>query len=253
VSDKQFSDEFLNAFVDDQLAPDEKSRAYPQISENEALNRRVCELRKVRDLVQLAYKNPPSSPRRALAGVRASGIGNAIAAGLLLFVGIALGWTLHKPVDGTSTPEPQEALRGVVPAVTKTPLVIAHNGARSQEAKVLFHLSSGNVDRMREVLDEAEGLLKLYRESHQAARVEIVANGRGVNLLRSDVSPYAARIRELHARYPNLTFAACENSLAELEKEEGFRAHLVPEATRIDSGVATIIELQQEGWAYIQV
>ena len=44
----EFSNEFLNAFLDNQLTLEEKERAYLRISQDEALNRRVCELRKSR-------------------------------------------------------------------------------------------------------------------------------------------------------------------------------------------------------------
>lgn len=57
--DTQFSDEFLNAFVDDQITLREKSVAYARLNRDEELSRRVCELRKLRDLIQLAYRQPP--------------------------------------------------------------------------------------------------------------------------------------------------------------------------------------------------
>jgi uncharacterized protein len=71
---KRFSDEFLNAFVDNQLAPEEKSRAFVEISQDEDLNRQVCELRKMHDLVQHAYRSrrTPAPPARVSTGVSAS-------------------------------------------------------------------------------------------------------------------------------------------------------------------------------------
>jgi anti-sigma factor RsiW len=66
--EKRFSDEFLNAFVDNQIAAEEKSRAYVEIQRDEALNRQVCELRKLHDLVQLAYREPPAPPAHAASG-----------------------------------------------------------------------------------------------------------------------------------------------------------------------------------------
>ena len=59
---QEFSDEFLNAFLDNQLTLEEKDRAYLRISQDEALNRRVCELRKIQDMVRLSYQNPPALP-----------------------------------------------------------------------------------------------------------------------------------------------------------------------------------------------
>jgi hypothetical protein len=52
----EFSDEFINAFVDNQVTPEEKARVYAHLASSEAFNRRVCELRKIRDLIRLAYQ-----------------------------------------------------------------------------------------------------------------------------------------------------------------------------------------------------
>jgi anti-sigma factor RsiW len=55
----EFSDEFINAFVDNQVTPEEKAWAYAHSASCEAFNRRICELRKIRDLIRLAYQELP--------------------------------------------------------------------------------------------------------------------------------------------------------------------------------------------------
>jgi len=57
----EFSDEFINAFVNDQMTPEEKAWVYAHPACDEAFNRRVCELRKIRDLIRLAYRELPKS------------------------------------------------------------------------------------------------------------------------------------------------------------------------------------------------
>jgi anti-sigma factor RsiW len=85
--DNRFSDEFLNAFVDNQLTPEEKSHAYAQLSDNPVLNRQICELRKVRDLVQLAYKELPMPPKALSTFAVGRKCSLGLAAGLALLVG----------------------------------------------------------------------------------------------------------------------------------------------------------------------
>ncbi len=258
--EQKFSDEFLNAFVDDQLAPEEKGRAYLSINNNEGLNRQVCELRKMRDLVQLAYKNPSAF---ATPGPRAGRLRAHVAAGFILALGVAVGWLLHQP-----GPAPEQAAHVAVPDISgstlaaKTgaatekprstqpakPLVVATN-----EVKVLFHLSSNKPDRIQEVLDETEALLKFYRSTGQIARVQVIANGDGLNLLRIDKSPDPERVRAMLKTYDNLSFAACQNTIDRLKREQGITAELIPGASVVDSGVAQIILRQQQGWVYIQV
>ncbi len=259
--EQKFSDEFLNAFVDDQLAPEEKGRAYISINNDEALNRQVCELRKMRDLVQFAYKDLPTV---AAPGPRAGRLGANIAAGLILATGVGLGWLLHQPGSA-----PEQAARVVAPPATvpappaataataekprvapqpAKPLAVAAN-----EVKVLFHLNSDKPERIQEVLDEAEALLKFYRAAGQIARVQVITNGDGLNLLRTDKSPDPERVRAMLKTYDNLSFAACQNTIDRLKREQGVTAELLPGASVVDSGVAQIILRQQQGWIYIQV
>lgn len=72
---QELSDEFINAFVDDQLIPEEKARVYAQAACDEAFNRRVCELRKIRDLIRLAYRElPKPGQNRASISAKVAGI-----------------------------------------------------------------------------------------------------------------------------------------------------------------------------------
>lgn len=255
MNDNKFSDEFLNAFVDDQLAAEEKARAYLVINSDKALNQRVCELRKIRDLVQLAYKNPPAMETRTVP--RQHRHRRALIAGVMLSLGIALGWALrdndlqsHKSQAVTHARAPKVAAPAPAPGKSVTALQSAQ---RPGEVKIVLHLNRGNTEHMREVLDEAENVLQFYRDANQLARVEIITNGEGLNLLRADKTPYLERISALQKQYNNLVFAACQNTIDRLKREQGIQAQLVPEAIVIDSGVAQIILLQQQGWAYIQV
>ena len=240
-----FSEEFLNSFIDNQLDPEEKARAYVLLSNDEEFNRRVCELRKVRDIVQLAFKEVvvTHSPDRKTTGWVWGNIRrHALAIGLLL-IGMAIGWGFRTDVSlGSNGPVADQA--------------ILHRQAvlgERAETKVLFHLNSGRRRRMREVLDEAQNLLRLYHAEKRPARVEIIANGAGIILLRLHHSPFAARIRVMHEKYPNLTFAACQDTIDRLISQQNIHPHLLPEATIVPSGVAQIIRLQQRGWTYIRV
>lgn len=95
MNEQKLSEELLNAFVDDQLGPEEKGRVFLELSRDEALNRQVCELRKLRDLVRMAYADvqPPSAETRASG--RSSRLGVGIAAAVTLALGVVLGWLLH--------------------------------------------------------------------------------------------------------------------------------------------------------------
>ncbi len=232
--ENKLSDEFVNAFVDGELTPEEKAQVYAQLAGNNVLNQQICELRKVRDLIQLAYKEPPR-PTTGLATFTAGRkFGLGLAAGLALFIGGVAGWFLHPTPVSPAVRMAQEA------------------PATSAPANVLIHVSDGHVGHLKEVLDDVEGLMKFYRQAHQKARVEVVANGGGLNLLLSGISPFAERIQKMQKEYDGLTFVACQNTIDRYHEDLGINTKLLPGVVIIDSGVAQIMRRQQQGWAYIQ-
>jgi intracellular sulfur oxidation DsrE/DsrF family protein len=299
--DRRFSDEFLNAFVDNQLTPDEKSRAYAEISQDEELNRHVCELRKVHDLVQLAYRDVPAAPVPATASVARRQLRfGAVAAAVVLATGIALGIQLNLPValkeraaDETratvapvsvvstprgAAPQHRAAHRPATPrpvvlpaadgpeperiaVAIDTPAVPAASAPRSindvqignVRNKVLIHVANDDPARLAQALEEIEGLMRYYRETGQSAHVEVVINGRGLELVRVDTSAHAASIARLQREYKNLTFAACQNTIDRLKREQGITARLLPGVVVTDSGMAEIMRRQHQGWTYLQV
>jgi hypothetical protein len=282
--DRQFSDEFLHAFVDNQLTTEEKSQVYLELGPDQAPNRQVCELRKLHELVQLAYQDvpPPPCAQRSAGGKRT---GYGIAASVLLALGIALGMQLGLPKMGnetatavdnpaTATPAagvatgtaPHPASRRVAsaspaailadaedaPISLYTPSPVAGRDTTST-SKVLIHITYNDPARVRQALDEVEELLHYYRDNRQHARVEIVVNGRGLDVLRRDTSRFAAKITRLQRDYDNLSFAACQNTIDRIKREQGVMVRLLPGVIVIDSGMAEIMRRQDQGWAYLQV
>ncbi len=236
--EQKFSDEFLNAFVDDQLTPDEKSRVYPAISGDETLNRQVCELRKLRDMVRLAYQDvEPSTPSQRLPRRRVS---LGIAAAVALVLSGVVGWVLSETIGHTGSIASVGAQTGV-----PTP-------AQGEAVKIVVHLSEDGSERVRQVLDDVEGLLRLYRSNGQEARIEVVMNGDGLSLVRADTTTAAERVRRMQQDYDNLTFVACQNAIDRLKRDKGIIAQLLPGVVVTDSGMAQLMRRQHQGWAYIQ-
>lgn len=232
--EKKISDEIISAFVDNQLSLEDKEQLYSQISSDQDLNRQVCEIRKIRDMLQLAYRDVPQPPDQT-ADRKTSRYGwRNIAAVAVLALGIVVGWQINVGNHGDK-------------------LLAAKAPVAKDQIKVLFHLNSDEPKTVKEALIDVEGLMKFYRQTGQNARVEMVTNGGGLNLLRQDTSKYADKIRQLQREYPNLVFVACQNTINRLKAEKGIDARLLPGTVVIDSGVAQIMRRQQQGWAYIQV
>jgi len=288
-----FSREFLNAFVDNQLAPEEKSRAYDEIGRDEVLNRQVCELRKLHDLVQLAYREIPAPPARPAAPVLRRSRTGVAAAIAVLSIGIVLGTQIQTPVavheqaadrapaavkpaattaDRAASPNrpvPARAIsvaRSPMPTTPPAPAAVmpdlpAASAPRSINEvhignvrnKVLIHIAHDDPAHLAQAMEDIEGVMRHYRDSGASAHVEVVINGRGLELVRVDTSKHAAEIARLLKEYDNLTFAACQNTIDRLKNEQGITARLLPGVVVTDSGMAEITRRQHQGWTYLQV
>lgn len=236
------SDEFLNAFVDDQLDGAEKSQAFDAIEHDDVLKERVCELRGLKERMRHAYEHPPTRGRLVVKGrrLRASHL-QALAACLLLCIGGASGWFAHTWTGMGGDRE-----------MTRLLQTVQRNDVGAEPQKIIVHVSSSNPVRLKTALDETESLLDSYRRSSRKLRVEIVANGGGVDLLRADVSPYARRIGLMQEKYPNLGFMACGQTIKKLQ-EKGVDVQLLPHTGVASSALEQITLRLKEDWVYIKV
>ncbi|GMR21027.1 MAG: hypothetical protein BMS9Abin36_1625 [Gammaproteobacteria bacterium] len=254
MSNQKISDEFISAFVDDQLTSEEKAEAYQAIHNDSEANTRVCDLRKIRDLLQLAYKTPPVLPvcstRPKQKSLFSGNIAAGIAAGVALVLGVSLGFQLNSDSSHVASAPVDTGVRtAAYTSDDNTSTMVATSG----QVNILIQLNSGDRAHIEESLNEVESVLNYYREIGQSARVEVITNGDGLTLLRKDISPFAERVKSMQREYDNLTFVACQNTINRLNAEQGITVQLIPGTVVIDSAVAQIMRRQQQGWAYIQV
>jgi intracellular sulfur oxidation DsrE/DsrF family protein len=224
----RFSEEQLNAFVDGELDPEEKSRLYNEAEASPELDRQLCQQRKIKELVQHAYADPPAPRRQSRAPLpRSTFLGRLLVAAVLLGVGVSGGLLTHRYLDGQ------------LPADT----------AAVEAGNYILHVTSDEPRQMRAALTKARYLL----ESAGAGRirhVEVVANERGIDLLRSDVTPFADEIRALHDR--NVVFYACSRTVERLE-QRGIDVRLVPEARQDGTALDRVVLRMKDGWEYIKI
>jgi uncharacterized protein len=124
-------------------------------------------------------------------------------------------------------------------------------------AEQKFHHVAIQVDendpaRMNLALNNAANLVKYYESKGETVEVRIVAYGPGLNMLRKDTSPVAARIASIAKNDPQVSFAACHNTMMGMQKKEGHPIELLPQATVVPSGVVELTRLQEQGWSYVR-
>ena len=226
---QHFSEEQLNAFVDGELEPEEKGRLYTEAETSEELDRRLCQQRKLKELVRHAYEDVPQPQRTHHASLRRSTLlGRMIAAGVLLMLGVAGGFMIHSEFDRDAA-------------------AVAANPSIAATQSYILHVASGDAASMGRALEYAQTLL----DSGPAGRqVEIVANEKGLDLLRRDVTPYAQQIRALAEAH--VVFYACSRTIQRLE-ERGVDVMLVPEARTDYTALDRVVLRMKDGWKYEKI
>ncbi|MDA3870504.1 MAG: hypothetical protein PF589_11345 [Gammaproteobacteria bacterium] len=115
------------------------------------------------------------------------------------------------------------------------------------EKKVVLQISDNNPFKQTLVLNVANNLIKHYGQNKVA--VEIVAFGPGLRLL-FEKNANSQRIDGLIAN--NVTFSACEYTIASMTKILGHTPTLHAAAKPVPAGVVRIIDLVEEGYTLIK-
>ena len=118
--------------------------------------------------------------------------------------------------------------------------------------RVAIHIDDNDPKRMNLVLNNIQNMKKYYDSKKQKVTIELVAYGPGLHMLRADTSPVKERIATMALGIDNLQFSACGNTHAKMSKKAGKKVVLLSEATKVPSGVIRLIELQEQGYAYIR-
>lgn len=244
------SDELLNSYIDHQITHEERQDIKQQINHDKDLAKRVHEIQQLKQLTQLAYDDIPGS-RLPDTVITEENYWPRIAAAVAIF-------TLGLLVGNTGILQSQEIRvdqqLNVSATTQSSPAksVMSANKSDSALTKVLVHLTSSDIDSGLNTLNNLEQLLLDYQRKNQAVRVEVVANGKGIKLLRPDMHQIAERIASLSNQYDNVSFAACKNTIDQIELTEGRLVDLIPQVKLIESGVVEVIRRQQDGWTYIR-
>jgi intracellular sulfur oxidation DsrE/DsrF family protein len=138
-------------------------------------------------------------------------------------------------------------LLAVVLALAATPALAADKVHR-----VALQISDDAPEKMTAVLNVAANTARYYGGIGEEVEIRIVAFNAGLNMLRADKSPVLDRLKSFKQGMPNVSFMACENTLAAMTRHEGREPPLVDNATRVPAGVVTLIELGEKGWTIVR-
>ncbi|HEC30003.1 MAG TPA: hypothetical protein ENI65_10505 [Gammaproteobacteria bacterium] len=237
-----YSDEFLNAYVDGELDQEETGGLLRELRHNQELGARIADLEKIRGMVRFAYNNIPVYNHEQGRNKPVSWTWMTIAAGILLSIGVVLGWSMQY-----YNPAPNGLIE-IAEAMQINP--VAKDDSR---IRMVLNVTTNNKNKLETVLDETEKFLKRYRNSAQKVSLDILTNGKGLKLLMANHSPYADRIKRLQEEYENLTFKACKRAIMRVQHKTGKDIIMLPGTVVVPSALGEIMEKKKEGWSYIKI
>jgi len=110
----------------------------------------------------------------------------------------------------------------------------------SNEPYVMGHAISYSANLARHFADRGARLL-----------IEVVANGKGIEVFRADKTPLVEPLATLRQSLPNLSYSMCASSKAIAEAKEQVTIPLVAGASLVPFGIGRVVDLQLKGFAYI--
>lgn len=115
-----------------------------------------------------------------------------------------------------------------------------------------IHVDQNDPAVMNMALNNAQNVNSHYTSIGDKVEIELVAYGPGLMMFVADKTPVADRLSAMTLEMSNLKLSACGNTHAAMQKKTGGEVLLVSEATVVPSGVVRLIELQEQGFAYVR-
>ena len=114
--------------------------------------------------------------------------------------------------------------------------------------KVVIQVSTDDPRTQAIALNNAVNLQKALGPGN--IKVEVVAYGPGLSLLTRN-GKQSKRVQDL-TMYDEFTFSACGNTMNKVKRKKGKLPLLVDGVEVVPAGVQRIMELQEQGYAYIR-
>ena len=203
MPNKKYSDEHLNAFIDNQLDATEQAEILDAVRHDSELSQRVCKLQKLHNLVQLSYESVEIPERHT--GTNNKTQSNKFkwfaAASLFITIGSIAGWISHQALNPNSITE--------IAQFTNNTAAIKN----ADKWKLMLHVSTADPHKLNIVLNEAEALLEEYAKSSRKLNLEILANSEGLALVTNQGKDYNTQLQNLQTKYDNLAVIVCGETL----------------------------------------
>lgn len=224
----------LGAFVDGHLDTVHCETVIKAMEEDPGIRERVYELRRAKDLMKLGFGQASAPSRLEHNPAFWRKYTPAIAAMLVLAVGITGGWFMQPLLSAQQQGENLAQLQV------------------SQNDKIIVHISKSDPKQFATALAYTEKFLDEHKGGgHQ---IDVVAHASGLNLMRADVSPLKEQILALIEKHDNVHFIACAGAIKMFRQKNGTAPDIIRGVATDSTAFDHIVgRLQSGGWKYIKV
>jgi intracellular sulfur oxidation DsrE/DsrF family protein len=118
------------------------------------------------------------------------------------------------------------------------------------EHHVVIQIDQNDPASMNLALNNATNLQDYWDKKGEKGQIEFVAFGPGLAMVRSDQSPVRDRIMTLSKR--GMVFSGCHNTEEKQSAAEGKPVTLLSGVVEVSTGVARIVELEEQGYTYLR-
>jgi uncharacterized protein len=130
--------------------------------------------------------------------------------------------------------------------------LVAPPAPAPKEHHLILQVNSNDAAAMNLALNNATNVVQYYEKAGEPVKIEVVAFGPGLHMLRDDTSPVKARIETMALSTPEVSFKACGVTEENMRKAENKDIPIIPQAQMVKSGVVHIMELEEQGWTYVK-
>jgi len=124
--------------------------------------------------------------------------------------------------------------------------------AKGKQHRLILQVNTNDPTAMNLALNNAMNVTQYYKDLGEKVKIEVIAFGPGLHMLREDTSPVKARIETMALSAPEVSFKACGNTQDNMRKAENKDIPIIPQAQVVKSGVVRVMELEEQGWDYVK-
>jgi uncharacterized protein len=176
---------------------------------------------------------------------------------LLAATGLATAADVDQPLVKSDNATRKVAKHVKISHVAQSPKKIAVALARQpaeeqKEHRLILQVNTNDAAAMNLTLNNAMNVTEYYKEAGDKVKIEVIAFGPGLHMLRDDTSPVKARIETMALSTPEVSFKACGNTQQSMSKAENKDIKLIPQAEVVPSGVVRVVQREEQGWSYVK-